>query len=130
MRVPRVNCPWHALLARAMGVLVVLGVSLGSVAHAQRWQDATSQCMGTTAEWTSKVEVADLDGDGHVDILLANGGEYNSPGNPNRLEAPRIWKNLGNWTASATHCQEITTTVVGSFTGYNRMIKAADVDGD
>src|SRR5712671_3791808 len=103
-------------------VVVVLGIS--AVAHAQRWQDATSQCMGTTAEWTSKVEVADLDGDGHIDILLANGGEYSNSGSPQpRLEAPRIWKNLANWATSTPHCQEITSTVVGTFTGFSRMIK-------
>jgi hypothetical protein len=107
-------------------VLAVIGVS--SLAHAQRWQDATSQCLGTTGEWTNKVEVADIDGDGHVDLLLANGRGYNTSETP--TEAPRIWKNLANWTASAMHCEEITSTVVGSFSGSSRMIKAADIDGD
>jgi hypothetical protein len=113
-------------VAFKVGVLTVLSVS--SLAHAQRWQDATSQCMGSTAGWTNKVEVADIDGDGHVDLLLANGGDYNSKGANG--EGPGIWKNLGNWSASVPHCQDIKQTVVGGFVGYSRMIKAGDIDGD
>ena len=109
------------------GWLVFFGVVVPGVASAQRWQDATSQCMGTTAQWTNKVEVADLDGDGNIDILTANGGNYSSAGT---AEPPRIWKNLGGWTTNALHCAEITSMVAGSFTGLSRLIKAADVDGD
>lgn len=110
---------------RVVLVLAVLGTS--TVASAQHWQDATAQCLGTTAEWTSKVEVADVDGDGHVDMLFANGGEYSTAGTP---EATRVWKNLGNWTASAPHCMEISAQAVGGFVGLSRMIKTADIDGD
>ncbi len=117
------------LVYQAMRIAVVAVVLTGSVslASAQRWQDATADCLGTTAQWTNKVEVADVDGDGLVDILMANGGMYSTPGS---LEAPRIWKNLGNWAAVGSHCQEITTDVVGTFTGLSRVIKAADLDGD
>src|SRR4051812_16489425 len=112
---------------RAAAVIFILLVPAS--AWAQRWQDATAQCIGTTGEWTNKVELADLDGDGHVDILLANGRGYSSnQGEP--AEPVRIWKNLANWSASALHCQEITTDVAGTFTGYSRMAKVADIDGD
>src|SRR4051812_24429798 len=111
---------------RAAAVIFILLVPAS--AWAQRWQDATAQCIGTTAEWTNKVEVADIDGDGHVDILLANGRGYSSK--DNTAEAPRIWRNDANWAASAPHCTEITSQVVGSFTGYSRTIKTADIDGD
>ena len=44
------------------------------------WQDVTAETIGETAEWTNKVELADIDGDGRVDILFANGGDYDKPG--------------------------------------------------
>lgn len=112
---------------RAALVLAILGIS--ATASAQRWTDATAQCIGTTAEWTNKVEVADVDGDGHVDILLANGAGYSSS-QGEQAEATRVWKNLGNWSASAPHCMEISAQAVGGFSGWSRMIKTADIDGD
>src|SRR5262249_50553591 len=98
-----------------------------ALAHAQRWQDATASCLGTTAEWSSKIEVADVDGDGQIDILVPNGGGYASPGTG---EPTRVWRNLGNWSATGMHCSEISAQAVVGFTGLSRMIKVADVDGD
>ena len=109
-------------------LVVVLVVSAPGLVHAQRWQDATPSCLGTTAQWSSKIEVADVDGDGQIDILVPNGGAYASPGTS---EPTRVWRNLGNWsTQAAMHCTEISAQAVGGFTGLSRMIKVADVDGD
>ncbi|HEX5063155.1 MAG TPA: VCBS repeat-containing protein [Kofleriaceae bacterium] len=111
---------------RRLLIVVMVTVAPG-VAMAQTWQDATANCIGTTAEWTNKVEVADVDGDGKVDLLLANGGDYSSPGNPPNNEPTRIFKNTWGGT---TNCTEISATALGGFTGMSRMIKAADIDGD
>src|SRR5829696_333478 len=46
------------------------------------WDDATKSTIGATKEWTNKVELADINGDGLVDILFANGGDYDYPGEP------------------------------------------------
>lgn len=109
--------------------LLVLGVTLATprIARAQYWTDATGSCLGTTAEWSNKVEVADVDKDGKVDLLIANGGNYAAPGT---AEPVRIWKNLGGWDVAGTHCQEISAQAVLGFTGLSRVIKAIDVDHD
>jgi len=111
-------------------LIVVMVAAAPGVAMAQTWQDATANCLGTTAEWTNKVEVADVDGDGKVDLLLANGGDYSSPGpstNTQNNEPARIFKNT--WGAT-TSCTEISAMAVGGFTGMSRTIKAADIDRD
>jgi hypothetical protein len=114
--------------ARTRACTIALAIVLAPAAAraAPWWDDATDQTIGTTAEWTSKVTVTDLDGDGWDDILFANGGDYASAGTP---EPQRVFKNLGNWAAAPPHFAEITSTV-GLGTRLARVIKVADVDGD
>ena len=111
---------------KATGVLVFVVLSSADAA-AQRWQDATARCVGATAQWSNEVDVADLDGDGLVDILVANGGNYDTPG---PAEPTRVWKNLGAWDTAGTRCTEISADAVLGFTGLARTIKAVDVDRD
>ena len=54
----------------------------GSIDPENLWDDATRSTIGATKEWTNKVELADINGDGLVDILFANGGDYDYPGEP------------------------------------------------
>ena len=56
------------------------------------WDDATKTTIGDTAEYTNSVELADINGDGMVDILFANGGDYEAPGKP---ELSRVFLNQG-----------------------------------
>ena len=114
-------------MARILLLMLAITLATPGIARAQYWTDATGSCIGTTAEWSNKVEVADVDGDNKVDLLIANGGNYSSPGT---AEPVRIWKNLGGWGVPGSHCQEISAQAVLGFTGLSRVIKAIDVDGD
>src|SRR6187402_2593383 len=61
-------------LSRSLPLLLVLCLPSGALAAP--WEDATDDTIGKTAEWSNKVELADINGDGLVDILLANGAGY------------------------------------------------------
>lgn len=87
------------------------------------WIDETEQVLGSTAEWTNKVELADLDGDGRLDLLFANGGDYSEPGD---LEMNRAYLTGG----PATRFVEVTGAVFGTTPDLTRVIKARDLDGD
>lgn len=86
------------------------------------WHDVTAETIGETAEWTNKVELADIDGDGRVDVLFANGGNYDKPG---KAVPTRVFRNQasGKWP-------EITSQVFGDALFYARVVKARDVNRD
>jgi hypothetical protein len=86
------------------------------------WADVTTETIGATAEWTNKVELADINGDGLVDILLANGGDYDTPGTP---VASRVFANRNGGTF-----EEVTDEVFGDRALLTRVIKVRDLDGD
>lgn len=87
------------------------------------WVDETSSLLPGTAEWTNKVELADLNGDGRLDLLFANGGDYSEPGAP---EMNRAFLNEGPGRPFA----EATPAVFGTTPDLTRVIKARDTDGD
>ena len=64
----------------ALGLIAVLHAQAPLPSHL--WKDVTAETIGTTAGWTNKVEIADLNGDGRPDLLFANGGNYSDPGKP------------------------------------------------
>jgi hypothetical protein len=87
------------------------------------WLEATTELLGETAEWSNKVELADINGDGLVDILFANGGNYNEPGEP---ESSRIFLNQG----AGQPFKEATQDIFAHATYLTRAIKARDLNGD
>ncbi len=103
---------------------LVLSAAGAQAAHAQAlWKDVTSQTIGETAEWTSKLDLADLNGDGLVDILFANGPAYHKPGEP---ELTRIFLNQG----TGKRFFEATDDIIGGEAGLTRVVKVRDVSGD
>jgi len=86
------------------------------------WEDVTEAAIGQTAEWTNKVEIADLDGDELPDLLFANGGLYEEPGSP---EPARVFRNLGTG-----RFEEATETIFGDERFLSRAIKVGDLDAD
>ncbi len=103
--------------------LAIIGVGLAvapQAASAQLWQDVTAETLGETAEWTNKVEAADVNGDDLVDLLFANGGNYNEAGIPARN---RVFLNDGERFVEAPE-------LLGPTPDLARVVKARDVNGD
>lgn len=78
--------------------------------------------MASVGEWTNKVELADLDLDGHLDVLFANGGDYEKPGTP---VASGAWLNDGAGTFT-----DATAEILGEHALLTRVIKVADLNAD
>lgn len=87
------------------------------------WVDVTDQTIGNTGEWTNKVELADVNNDGFVDILLANGGDYDSPGTP---VSSYVFLNQGQ----GKPFHDASNDVFGSTKTLARVIRVRDVNQD
>lgn len=107
----------------AMTAMAVTFLQTPSTLPTRLWIDATAATIGETKEWTNKVEIADLNGDGRPDLLFANGGNYSAPGKP---EPSRVFFNMGPGKPFV----DKTTDVFGDTLFLSRSIKARDVNGD
>jgi hypothetical protein len=96
-----------------------------SIEPANLWEDGTKTTIGTTEgkTWTNKVELADANADGLVDVLFANGGDYDYPGEP---AFSQVFLNQG----SGQMFEEATRQVFGSTRMLARVIKVGDVNVD
>jgi hypothetical protein len=119
-------------LAIALAAISISGCGGGSEAApvmeqaelpAGLWKDATAETIGETGDWTNKVELADLNGDGMVDLLFANGGNYREPGEP---VLSRVFLNQG----AGKKFVDATEQIFGAEPMLCRVIKTADVNGD
>ena len=85
------------------------------------WEDVTARVLPETAEWTNYVELADIDGDGRVDLLFANGGNYSEPGEP---EPNRVFLN------ELKRGERFEETRFLGTPDIVQVIRARDVNGD
>lgn len=106
----------------AFGVALAALAALGLAQAPALWVEATPNPLGETKDWTNKVEIADLDGDGRPDLLFANGGDYSTPGTP---ELNGAWLNRGG-----RRFENRSADVFGAVPDLARVIKARDVNGD
>jgi hypothetical protein len=111
----RIVSPWGAL-ALTLFLMVFPAI-------AAPWEAATETFLGATGEWSNKVEVADLDGNGWPDIIFANGGNYAAAGTPERN---RVFLGQG----PGQMFEEITDAVFGPSADLARVVKARDLNGD
>jgi hypothetical protein len=96
-----------------------------SIDSAGLWEDATKTTIGATKgeTWTNKVELADISGDGLADMLFANGGDYDYPGQP---AFSQVFLNRG----PDQKFEEATRQVFDSTRMLARVIKVGDVNAD
>jgi hypothetical protein len=119
----------HLTYSRGVRRTVVIAAIFGGgdAAAQPLWRDDTAVTIGATAEWTNKAKLADIDGDGWLDIVLANGAGYAMPG---AAERSRVFRNLGAWSGPAPYFEEITLQVLGGGMAHTRTIEIRDLDGD
>jgi hypothetical protein len=87
------------------------------------WRDVTTETIGGTSQWTNKVELADINGDGWVDLLFANGGYYDAPEPP---LSSFVFLNHG----PDQPYEEVSDAVLGPEGMLARVIKVRDVNND
>ncbi len=112
-------------MTRTSGLVALFAALAPAPAGAALWRDVTETALGTTGGWTNKVDLADVNGDGRVDLLFANGGNYNEPGEPTRCS---VWINEGS-EGGVPRFVDRSAEILGEG-DLARVIKARDVNGD
>ncbi len=108
---------------RSTTLVVLMPLAVACVAEAQiQFVDQTTTRFPVQAEYTNQIGVADIDGDGDLDMCFANGQGYSSLG---ALLKPRIYINNGAGVFS-----DQTDARVAGITGCFRSAEFGDVDGD
>ena len=105
----------------SVAALAVAFVS--SFASAQQFSEESASRFPnpTLSEYTNQITLGDIDSDGDIDIILANGGNFFSQGAP-QMQRVLINDGTGNFT------DESMTRL--NYSGTVRGIEMGDIDGD
>ena len=114
-----IRCPLLAASCIAAGIASLVG----QAAQAQLvFQDQTASRFPVQAEYTNQLSFCDIDADGDLDIVFANGQGYSSLGT---LLKPRVYINSG-----AGVFTDQTDARVAGITGCFRGVEFGDADRD
>lgn len=109
---------------RSRRLLAALAPLACTAAFAQQFteESATRFPQPAPSEYTNQLTVGDLDGDGDLDLVWANGGNFTTAGSPQLL---RVYINDGSGVFS-----DETAARTGNLTGLHRGVELGDCDRD
>ncbi len=112
---------WHH--ARFAPAWLIVAIAAGGAALGQQFVESTATWFPdpNPAEWTNQLTVGDLDGDGDLDLVFANGGNFSTPGPA--LKA-RVFINVGG------SFEDQTDLRTGGHAGLYRGVELGDCDRD
>ncbi|HEU4535142.1 MAG TPA: VCBS repeat-containing protein, partial [Polyangiaceae bacterium] len=114
----------HRVLASVFALPLAFAPAAGATPYFREPPGAlpAPQPCGGSGCYTSFLVLADLEGDGDLDLLLANGGGYYQPG---QAEPSTFYRNRGDGTF-----EDATATAFGGASSRLRQVAVGDVDGD
>ncbi len=106
-------------------IIAATAAAIAPCAIAQLLTQQTASLFPTQSEYSNQVSAADIDGDGDLDLVFANGQGFSSQGAALR---PRIYVNRIN--EAAGNFADETLVRAPNILGWFRGVEFGDIDGD